>query len=109
VRFVFSGLKESPLPWTWDEVVHYWQTAFPAGPAGFPVTRLPFPGHNADRVVCAMPCNVWEFCISGRMDVRMSPNCTAWNLVFPAAIIRRNLTLQFEFHFGLDFLYSFTL
>jgi len=54
-----------------------------------------------------MPCNVWEFCISGRMDIRMSPNCTVWDLVFPAAIIRRNLSLRFEFHFGLDFFIFF--
>ena len=41
VRLVFSVLKASPLPWTWDEVVHHWQTAFPVGPAGLPVTHLP--------------------------------------------------------------------
>ena len=105
VRLVFSVLKEPPLPWTWDEVVHRWQTAFPVGPAGLPVTHLPSSRtqHGWSGVRDApQRLGILYIRSDGHPDV---PELYRLESGFP----RRHYPLQFEFHFELDFLYSFTL
>jgi len=104
VRLVFSVLKASPLPWTWDEVVHHWQTAFPVAPAGLPVTHLP--SSRTQRGWSGVRDTLQRL---GILYIRLDGHPDVSELYrlefgFPC----RHYPLQFEFHFGLNFLYSFT-